>query len=51
MAKEAGVLTAWIFSITLGTPLGIIGWAVIMAAVIAHVNEALFNKVVNTITL
>lgn len=50
LAKEAGVLTAWAFSIMLGTPLGIIGYAVIMAAVSALVNEALVNKVVNTIT-
>lgn len=40
----AGMLTAWAFSIIISTPLGAIGFALIMAAVSALVNESLMEK-------
>ncbi|MEL4015938.1 colicin-like pore-forming protein [Dryocola clanedunensis] len=47
----AGRLTAWVFSLLLGTPLGILGFAVIMAAVSALVNDKLLQKINSTIGL
>lgn len=44
---EAGLLTAWAFSIILGTPLGILGFAIIMAAVSALIDEKLVEKVIS----
>ncbi|WP_317180092.1 colicin-like pore-forming protein [Lelliottia amnigena] len=41
----AGALTAWAFSIILGTTLGVLGFALIMAAVSALVNDSLMEKV------
>jgi len=49
LAQDASILTAWAFSAMLGLPLGIVGYALIMAAVSALVNEDLVNKAVNTL--
>lgn len=40
----AGMLTAWAFSVILSNPLGVLGFAIIMAAVSALVNEGLMEK-------
>ena len=50
LARDAGLVAAWAFSMMLGAPLGILGYALIMAAVGALVNEDLVNKIINTIT-
>lgn len=43
---NAGLLTAWSFSIILGSPLGILGFAIVMAAVSALVDEKLVERVI-----
>ncbi|TCB91782.1 colicin-like pore-forming protein [Enterobacter wuhouensis] len=46
LAHDAGIVAAWAFSIILGTPLGILGYIVVMTAVSALVNESLVNKTI-----
>lgn len=43
--QGAGALTAWAFSIILGASIGVLGFAVIMAAVSALVNDSLIEKI------
>ncbi|MFV4793286.1 colicin-like pore-forming protein, partial [Escherichia coli] len=38
-------VTAWAFSVMLGTPVGILGFAIIMAAVSALVNDKFIEQV------
>ncbi|PAO06177.1 hypothetical protein CIW61_01235 [Enterobacter cloacae] len=49
-AYDAGLITAWAFSIMLGSPLGILGYAIIMASVSALIDEKLLGNVMNYIT-
>lgn len=44
--RAASAVTAWTFSVMLGTPVGILGFAIIMAAVSALVNDK-FIELVN----
>lgn len=46
---EAGLAVAWAFGIMLGAPLGIIGYAVIMAAVSALIDDKLVEKAIKSI--
>lgn len=43
--RAASAVTAWAFSVMLGTPVGILGFAIIMAAVSALVNDKFIEQV------
>ncbi|EFG3212254.1 colicin [Escherichia coli] len=43
--RAASAVTAWTFSVMLGTPVGILGFAIIMAAVSAFVNDKFIEQV------
>ncbi|EJL9672462.1 colicin [Escherichia coli] len=43
--RAASAVTAWTFSVMLGTPVGILGFAIIMAAVSALVNDKFIEQV------
>lgn len=43
--RAASAVTAWAFSVMLGTPVGILGFAIIMAAVSAFVNDKFIEQV------
>ncbi|EJL5062383.1 colicin-Ib, partial [Salmonella enterica subsp. enterica serovar Kentucky] len=43
--RAASAVTAWTFSIMLGTPVGILGFAIIMAVVSALVNDKFIEQV------
>lgn len=46
LARDAGAITAWAFSILRGTPIGLLGYVIVMVAVSSLVNEDLVNKTV-----
>lgn len=46
LARDAGAITAWAFSILRGTPIGLLGYVIVMVAVSSLVNEDLVNKAV-----
>ncbi len=49
-AYDAGLITAWAFSIMLGGPLGILGYSIIMASVSALIDEKLLGNVMDYLT-
>ena len=49
VGTEAGTLAAWAFAVILGSPLGVLGFAIVMAAVSALINDSLMEKINKTI--
>lgn len=43
--RAASAITAWTFAVMLGTPVGVLGYAIIMAAMSALVNDSFIEKI------